>query len=57
MCSRQLLDGWLNFCMQDARKVYIPEINWLLMIACILVTVAFKTSDALVSAARQGEAA
>ncbi|CAK8996634.1 Probable potassium transport system protein kup [Durusdinium trenchii] len=31
-------------------QVYIPEINWLLMIACILVTVAFKTSDALVSA-------
>lgn len=31
-------------------QVYIPEVNWLLMTACCVVTVAFKTSDALVSA-------
>eukprot|EP00434_Breviolum_minutum_P019078 symbB.v1.2.016818.t1/scaffold1293.1/size126329/6 len=31
-------------------QVYIPEVNWLLMTACCVVTVTFKTSDAMVSA-------
>lgn len=31
-------------------QVYIPSANWMLMTACILVTVAFKTSDNLVAA-------
>lgn len=26
-------------------QVYIPEINYLLMIACVLVTVSFKTTE------------
>lgn len=26
-------------------QVYIPEINYLLMLACIIVTFAFKTTD------------
>ncbi|CAE7492816.1 kup [Symbiodinium natans] len=31
-------------------QVYIPEINWMLMTGCIMITLAFETSDALVAA-------
>ncbi|CAE7221979.1 kup [Symbiodinium sp. CCMP2592] len=31
-------------------QVYIPEVNWILMTACIIVTLAFRTSDNLVAA-------
>jgi len=31
-------------------QVYIPEANWMLMVACILVTVAFQTSNNLAGA-------
>ena len=40
------LQGWDVPC-----EVYIPEINWMMMIACCVITVTFKTSDNLVAVA------
>jgi KUP system potassium uptake protein len=31
-------------------QIYLPELNWLLMLACLAVVLGFRTSDALASA-------
>ena len=31
-------------------QVYLPGLNWMLMLACVAIVLAFRTSDALASA-------
>jgi KUP system potassium uptake protein len=40
----------VHTCAGQFGQIYVPEVNWSLMIACITLVVLFKTSDSLAAA-------